>query len=212
MPLDPALLLAFLAAGIALNLTPGADMTFVAAQSLGRGPAAGLAAALGVGSGSLVHSTLAALGLATVVAASPWAFDAIRYMGAAYLIWMAVQMIRTPPRLGDGDGSASQGLGAAFRQGLLTNLANPKVIVFVLAFLPQFVDPARAPVGLQIFLLGIIFGVTGTLVLCAVALMGGRLRGLIKHHPRAPRLLGWISGTLLGGLAVALLLAGRRGA
>ncbi len=210
MPLDPPLLLAFLTAGIALNLTPGADMTFVAAQSLGRGREAGLAAALGVGSGAIVHSTLAALGLAALVAASPWTFDAIRYAGAAYLIWMAVQMIRTPPTFGDGGTSTSQSLGASFRQGLLTNLANPKVIVFVLAFLPQFVDPARASIGLQIFLLGILFGTTGTLILCAVALMGGRLRGLFAHHPLAPKLLGWVSGTLLGGLAIGLLLAGKR--
>lgn len=211
MPLDPALLLAFLAAGIALNLTPGADMTFVAAQSLGRGRASGVAAAIGVGSGSLVHTALAAVGLAAIVAASPWAFDVIRYLGAAYLIWMAVQMIRTPPTLSGTSEDAARSLWLSYRQGFITNLVNPKVIVFILAFLPQFVDPARAPVGVQIFLLGLIFTTTGTLVLCAVALMGGRLRGLIAHHPLAPRALAWISGTLLGSLAIGLLLAGRRG-
>lgn len=210
MPLDPALLLAFLAAGIALNLTPGADMTFVAAQSLGRGRAAGLAAAVGVGTGGLVHTGFAALGLAALVAASPWAFDMIRYLGAAYLIWMAVQMFRAPPTLSDNSEDAAGSLWRSYRQGFLTNLFNPKVIVFVLAFLPQFVDPGRAPVGVQIFLLGVIFSMTGTLVLCAVALMGGRLRRLFAHHPLAPRVLGWVSGTLLGSLAIGLLLTGRR--
>lgn len=212
MPLDPTLFLAFVLAGIALNLTPGADMTFVAAQSLGKGREAGLAASLGVGAGGLLHTVFAALGLAALVAASPWLFDLIRYAGAAYLIWIAVSMIRNPPALHAEADKGAVSLWGSFRQGLLTNLLNPKVIVFVLAFLPQFVDPARAPVGLQILLLGAVFSMTGTLVLCAVALTGGHLRRFIAHHPRAPKWLGWISGTLIGGLAIGLLLSGKRAA
>lgn len=210
MPLDPALFLAFLAAGIALNLTPGADMTLIAAQSLGKGREAGLAASLGVGAGALTHAALAAVGLAALVAASPWMFDVIRYAGAAYLIWMAVLMIRKPPEFGSDVARGRANHWTSFRQGMLTNLLNPKVIVFVLAFLPQFVDPARAPVGLQILLLGAIFALTGTMILCAVALTGGQLRRFVSHHPCAPKWLSWMSGTLIGGLAIGLLLSGRR--
>ena len=97
----------------------------------------------------------------------------------------------------------------AFRQGFFTNLLNPKVIVFILAFLPQFVDPG-GEVGLQIFTLGCIFGVTGTSVLVLVALAGGHLGDTLKHHPLAGRAIGWISGTLIGALAIGLLASSRR--
>ncbi len=212
MPISLELLPAFLVAALALNLTPGADMTFVAAQSLSGGRPAGVAASLGVGLGAVVHSALAALGLAALVAAEPVAFDLIRYAGAAYLIWIAIQMIRTPPKLGDTNPNKTTSLARSFRQGLLTNLLNPKVIVFVLAFLPQFVDADTGAVGLQIFTLGCIFGFTGTSVLVLVALAGGHLGETLKHHPFAGRAIGWVSGTLIGGLAIGLLLSSRKAA
>jgi threonine/homoserine/homoserine lactone efflux protein len=212
MVIDVHLLLAFLAAALALNFTPGADMMFVTAQSLSGGRGTGIAAALGVGSGAVVHSALAALGLAALVAAEPVAFDVIRYAGAAYLIYVAVQMIRTPPRLDGGAAAPRTNLARAYAQGLTTNLLNPKVIVFVLAFLPQFANPASGSLAAQIFILGTLFGVTGTSVLIAVAFAGGRLRRAFAAHPFAGRALGWISGTLIGGLAIGLLLTSRRAA
>ncbi len=212
MVLDLQLLPAFLAAALALNLTPGADMMFVTAQSLSGGRGAGLAAALGVGTGAIVHAGLAALGLATLVAAEPIAFEIIRYAGAAYLVFIAVQMIRHPPVLERAEGSESTNLDRAFRQGLLTNLLNPKVIVFTLAFLPQFANPTLGGIGPQIFVLGLMFGASGTLVLIAVALAGGSLRTQLARHPLAGRIVAWISGTLIGGLAIGLLLAHRKAA
>lgn len=212
MALDLQLLPAFLAAALALNLTPGADMLFVTAQSLSGGRGAGLAAALGVGTGAVVHAGLAALGLAVLVAAEPLALEIIRYAGAAYLIWIAVQMIRTPPQLSGSAAAPRVSLVRAYAQGLTTNLLNPKVIVFVLAFLPQFANPALGSIGPQIFVLGLMFGASGTLVLIGVALAGGGLRTALSRHPLAARAIGWISGTLIGGLAIGLLMTSRRAA
>lgn len=144
MALDLQLSPAFLAAALALNLTPGADMLFVTAQSLSGGRGAGLAAALGVGTGAVVHAGLAALGLAVLVAAEPLAFEIIRYAGAAYLIWIAVQMIRTPPQLSGSAAAPRVSLVRAYAQGLTTNLLNPKVFVFVLAFLSSSRTPRWA--------------------------------------------------------------------
>lgn len=212
MLINPDLLPPFLLAATALGFTPGADMTFVAAQSLSSGRKAGGVAALGIILGLVIHSALAALGLAALVAAKPIAFEVIRYAGAAYLIYIAIEMIRKPPRLGEPAGAENGNLVRAFRRGLLTNLLNPKVIIFILAFLPQFVDPALGHIGLQIFVLGLLFGIPGVTALFLVALAGGHLRENLKAHPLTERIIGWVSGTLIGGLAIGLLLTSRKAA
>lgn len=210
MILNPDLLPAFFVAALALNFTPGADMMFVTAQSLSGGRSAGIAASIGVGTSATLHSALAGLGLAAIVAAAPLAFEFIRYAGAAYLIWVAIQIIRSPSQLGASQGNSATGLFRAYRQGFITNLLNPKVIIFILAFLPQFTDPARGNIGLQIFLLGVLFSVTGTLVLIGISFAGGRFRNALTAHPYAGRAVAWISGTIIGGLAIALLVSARR--
>ena len=194
--------LLFMAGALALNPTPGPDMTFVLAQSAHRGARAGLAAALGVGAGALFHMSLAAFGLAALFAAFPLAFDIVRYLGAAYLVWIALGMIRRPPHLGrDGKEPAR---GAVFRQGMLTNMLNPKVEMFFIAFLPQFVTPSAGPAWAQILILGIAFNISGTLVNCAVALGGGKLAHRLRANPRIGKILGWISGSVMLGLALRL--------
>ena len=194
----------FMLGAIALNLTPGPDMTFVLAQSAGRGTRAGLAAAFGIAAGSLIHLTLAVLGLAALLAVWPLAFDIVRYAGAAYLVWIAVGMIRHPPHLAAGDADGCRAI--AFRQGALTNITNPKVALFFIAFLPQFVTPGTAPAWLQILLLGISFNVSGTTVNCLVALGGGTLAGRMKRTP----IVGWLSASVMMGLALRLALPDRR--
>ena len=196
------LFLLFMAGALALNLTPGPDMTFVLAQSAHRGAKAGLAAALGVGAGALFHMSLAAFGLAALFAAVPLAFDIVRYLGAAYLVWIALGMIRRPPHLGRDDRQPAR--GAVFRQGMLTNMLNPKVAMFFIAFLPQFVTPDAGPAWAQILVLGIAFNISGTFINCAVALGGGKLAHRLRAHPRIGKILGWISGSVMLGLALRL--------
>jgi len=200
--IDPHFFVVFMAGAIALNLTPGPDMAFVLAQSAGRGPRVGVAAALGIGTGTLFHMTLAAFGLAALFAAFPLAFDIVRYAGAAYLVWIAIGMFRNPPHL---DGAAREkGAWSAFRQGVTTNVLNPKVAMFFIAFLPQFVSREAGPAWAQILLLGLAFDISGTLVNVAVAFGSGRLAQRLKSHPAIARTMGIISGSVMCALAVRL--------
>ncbi len=194
--------LTFLAAGIVLNLTPGSDVVFAVGSGLSGGPRAGAMAGLGVGLGGLWHAALAAVGVSTLLAASPLAFGALRWGGAAYLLWLALRAWR--------HGSISRGApgaarpGRAFRQGFLINATNPKVALFVLAFLPQFAHPDYGPVWLQILALGLSFSLTGTIITAAYGALAGSLGARLLRHGR---LLDRISALLFGGLAVKLVAA-----
>jgi threonine/homoserine/homoserine lactone efflux protein len=201
--------LLFMAGALALNITPGPDMTFVLAQATHRGTRAGIAAALGIGFGTLFHMTLAAFGLAALFAAFPLAFDVVRYAGAAYLVWIAIGMIRNPPYL-SASGKGEDSVRTAFRQGIVTNIFNPKVAIFFIAFLPQFVAKDAGPAWLQILVLGICFDIGGTLVNCLVAFGSGRLADRLKANPLIGRIMGWISASVMLGLAVRLAWSERR--
>ncbi|MGH6884188.1 LysE family translocator [Hypericibacter sp.] len=206
---DLATLLPFLAAALALNLTPGADMTMVLAQSLGRGRSAGVWAAFGVAGGSLIHSLLAAFGVSALLQQSETAFLIVKYAGAAYLLYLAwraatdrsgpLQAALLPPRRAH----------RAFLDGVVTNLFNPKVALFILAFLPQFVDPARGSVAGQILFLGLLFNIGGTSVLLAVALSASAARERILSSRRAVLALRWITASLFVGLAARIALSER---
>jgi threonine/homoserine/homoserine lactone efflux protein len=200
--IDPHLFLLFMAGTIALNLTPGPDMAFVLAQSASGGARRGVAAALGIGGGTLFHMGLAAFGLTALFAAWPLAFDIIRYAGAAYLLWIAIGMIRHPPHLRAAPRETSA--WSAFRRGVLTNVMNPKVAMFFIAFLPQFVSRHAGPTWVQILILGLAFNASGTLVNSLVAFGGGRLSERLKQNPAMGRAMGWFSGGVMSALALKL--------
>jgi threonine/homoserine/homoserine lactone efflux protein len=201
LPVDPLVLAAFIPAGLALNLTPGADMMFVLAQGLRGGPRAGMAANLGIAAGCAAHVLIAALGLAALLQTHPAAFEALRWAGVAYLLWLALRAFRTRPPL-PGQALAAP-LPRIFREALVVNLLNPKVALFILAFLPQFVEAAR-PVLPQFLTLGAVFCATGLLVNGAVALMAGRLGGVLSGNARVARGLNLVSGGVFGALALRL--------
>jgi threonine/homoserine/homoserine lactone efflux protein len=192
----------FLAAGLALNLTPGPDMLYVAARGASEGRAAGVVSALGIGAGTLVHVTLVAAGLAALLAAVPVAYLALRLGGAAYLIYLGVRALRGSPHASVAP-LAPAPLGTIFRQGVVTNVLNPKVALFFLAFLPQFVDPARGNPALQIVALGLLFDVSGTLVNLAVALASSRIASRLRGA-QAPGGTGRVIQRVTGGLFIAL--------
>jgi len=196
---DPALLVAFIGAGLLLNLTPGADFVFVSASGIAGGPRMGMAAALGINIGVAVHVGMAAAGLSALLIAYPAAYDVIRYAGAAYLAWLAIQAWRAAGELGEG--RAAQSVWRAVRRGFVTNVLNPKTALFIFAFIPQFTDPAIGPVGLQILLLGAIFLIVGF----AFSLSLGAAAGLFAHVLKArAKLLGRVSSVMFGGLAARL--------
>ena len=194
----------FLAAGLALNLTPGPDMLYVAARGAGEGRPAGIVSALGIGVGTLVHIALVAAGLAALLAAVPVAYMALRLGGAAYLVWLGVKALRAAP----GDGAVAElppaPLGAIFRQGVITNVLNPKVALFFLAFLPQFVDPARGDPALQVIVLGLLFDVSGTLVNLTVALASSRVAARLRSTSGTTRFVQRATGVLFIGLGARL--------
>lgn len=163
-------LLAFAASGILLNLTPGADVMFATASGMAGGPRAGVAAGAGVGLGGFWHVGLAALGVSALLAAHPAAMTALRWFGAGYLFYLAYASWTAGPAQST---TASPHLAKAFWRGFVTNALNPKVALFVLAFLPQFTDAARGPVWQQILILGAVFTVTGAAITACYGAIAG---------------------------------------
>jgi threonine/homoserine/homoserine lactone efflux protein len=200
---EKAAFLAFLIAAFALNLAPGPDMLYVIGRSVGQGCKAGIVSSLGVFVGCWVHILAAAFGIAALLRSSPVAFNAVRYAGAAYLIYLGVKMLAQKTDLYSQQLKATS-LKSIFRQGVITNVLNPKVAIFFLAFLPQFVDARRGNVVLQILLLGLIFNVGGTLVNLAVAYAGGTLGELLRRNQSIARLQRRFTGLIFVGLGLRL--------
>lgn len=207
MPVDPSLLAAYLLAVLVLIVTPGPDMIFAVGQTLAGGPRRGWAATGGIMLGACCHVALAAAGVSAAIAASPALFDALRLAGAAYLLWIGAQAMRAA-LCGGGllirPGDPRAGLGAAFRQGLLTNLTNPKVGLFFLAFLPQFADPARSPVWLQMLILGPLLPILALPAYWGLIAGAARVAGALREG-RAERWLDAVAGMLFLGLGLRLL-------
>ncbi len=205
MPISPDLFLAYLVAAWVLILTPGPDMLFVLGQTLAGGPRRGWAAMFGIVTGAMAHVMLAVSGVAALVAASPVLFQALQLLGAAYLIWLGAQALRAAWQ---GGGALKPAAPArdAWRDGLVTNLTNPKVALFFLAFLPQFVDPARGPAWLQMMILGPL------LPLMALPAYGLLIMGAARVVARisaASRWLDAVAGVLFLGLGLRILMGAR---
>jgi threonine/homoserine/homoserine lactone efflux protein len=195
----------FLASCILLNITPGPDTFYILGRTMAQGRAAGIASALGISAGSIIHTVAAALGLSAILAASATAFLAVKLIGAAYLIYLGGQLLFSR---GTGvvipTGFSSTTFRAAFRQGLITNVLNPKVALFFLAFMPQFVSPDASAKFTALLVLGLCFVFTGTiwcmvLAWCA-SFLGARLRG----NPVVATVINRTVGALFIALGVQL--------
>ncbi|MBF5044547.1 LysE family translocator [Aggregicoccus sp. 17bor-14] len=208
---DPTNLLLFMGATLALNVTPGPDMLYVIARSASEGRRAGVASALGIAGGTVFHTLAVVLGLSSLLLAVPFAYDAVRLGGAAYLVYLGLRAILRPAGASAGTQRvAPASLWAIFRQGVVTNVLNPKVALFFLAFLPQFVDPARGRVPLQLLLLGVLFNASGTLVNLAVALAASGAGRWGRARVGGSALLQRLTGVVFVGLGVRLALQQRR--
>jgi threonine/homoserine/homoserine lactone efflux protein len=196
----------FVAASLALNLAPGPDMTYVAARALAQGRRAGIISALGIGVGCFFHIGAAALGIAVLLQTVPQAYAIVRIVGAAYLIYLGFGLMRRAGRESEAAPLDKTSEWKIFREGVITNVLNPKVALFFLAFLPQFVEPGSGPVGLQTLALGIFFDLQGTtvnIIVACVAAAAGRALESVRRS-------GWmdrVSGTILIGLGVRLAFA-----
>ncbi|MES0864589.1 LysE family translocator [Ruegeria sp. SCPT10] len=199
--IETVTLLTFIPAALLLNLTPGADMMFCFGQGLRSGAKPALAASAGISAGSFVHVLLAGLGLGAVVSTIPWVFDVIRWVGVAYLLYLAWDAFRNGNLPIENDVKPTR---MAFRDGMVVNLTNPKVILFVLAFIPQFVDPASGSILVQFLIFGMIIALGGFVVNGLVGVFAGGAGKVLVSNPRASRIMGWVTGGIFTALAVRL--------
>lgn len=197
----------FLAAAVVLLVTPGPAVLYIVGRSIEQGRSAGIVSTLGVAAGSLVHVIAAALGISALLLSSALAFGVVKYVGAAYLVYLGLRRLlgrdaATRPVM------PRAGLGSIFYQGALVNLLNPKTALFFFAFLPQFVDPVRGSVAEQIFALGAIFVAMGIVSDGAYALLAGGVGEWLRRRPAVLGLQRYLVGGLFVGLGLSAAFAG----
>jgi threonine/homoserine/homoserine lactone efflux protein len=203
-------LLIFVSTAALLLAIPGPAVLYIVGRSIGQGRNAGLVSALGIGVGTLIHTAAAAVGLSALLVSSATAFSVVKYLGAAYLVYLGIQRLRSKESLAAvSDTSAPQGtLARVFSQGIVVNVLNPKTALFFFAFLPQFIDPARGHVATQILCLGILFAAMGTTSDSLWALFSGSVAGWLRNNQRWMRNERYVSGGILISLGVATAFAG----
>jgi threonine/homoserine/homoserine lactone efflux protein len=208
--IETSSLLLFMAAGLMLNLTPGPDMLYVATRSVNQGQKAGVVSALGIGAGSIVHCLAAAFGISAVLMYSATAFMIVKFAGAAYLIYLGIKTLFTKQNALGAQTLEPVSLQKMFWQGVITNILNPKVALFFLAFLPQFVNVEKGNTALQILFLGTIFNISGTTVNMLVGLFFGYTGQRLMSNPKIAIIQRWVTGSVFLALGARLAFAERK--
>lgn len=200
----------FVVAGVLLNLVPGQDTFYILGSSIAQGRRVGLASALGISAGCIVHTLGAALGLSAILATSAAAFTLVKLAGAAYLVYLGIRYLTGPAHGISSPGpTAARDAWKAFRQGVITNVLNPKVALFFLAFLPQFIDPESQYKIAAFLALGLTFVATGTVWCLFLAIAAASVRRFFTGHPKAFTRLSQAAGTLFVVLGARLALSER---
>jgi threonine/homoserine/homoserine lactone efflux protein len=210
---DASALALFTVAAITLLVIPGPSVLYIVTRSVDQGRAAGLASVCGVHVGTLVHVAAAALGLSALLVSSATAYNAVRWLGAAYLVWLGVRRLLARDAevaAGAGPEARRHGLGRVFAQGVVVNVLNPKTALFFFAFLPQFVDVARGSVRLQVVVFGVAFVLLGLVSDGAYALLASTGAGWLRRRPGVAKASRVVSGGVLISLGVTTALAGSR--
>jgi len=202
----------FLVAGILLNLTPGNDTIFILTKSIAQGKKAGILSVLGIATGSLIHTTLAALGLSIIIAKSVLAFTIVKYAGAAYLLYIGFRMLIDRSKFDTTIPTSAKKINALkiYRDAVLTNVLNPKVAMFFIAFLPQFINPDFQASIIPFMLLGITFTITGTIWCLILANFSSFLFLKLRNNPRFSTWLNKVCGAVLIGLGIKIALTSRK--
>jgi threonine/homoserine/homoserine lactone efflux protein len=195
---------AFFIASVLLGIAPGPDNLFVLTQSALHGKLSGIMVVSGLCTGLLVHTGAVALGVAVIFQASALAFTMLKLAGAGYLVYLAWGVFRATPEKISMTGGQDNSLGVLYRRGIIMNVTNPKVSIFFLAFLPQFADPNRGPISLQMVLLGGIFIIATILVFGSAALIGGTLGDWLNRSEYAQKVMNRVAGSVYIGLALKL--------
>jgi threonine/homoserine/homoserine lactone efflux protein len=205
---EPSTIALFVVAAVALLVTPGPAVLYIVARSVEQGRWAGLVSALGVHVGTLVHVAAAALGLSALLVSSALAFNVVKYLGAVYLVYLGIRRLLAPAAAAESAAAPPRSLRRLFAQGIVVNILNPKTALFFLAFLPQFVDPARGQVGGQILVLGLMFVVLGVVSDGLYAVLAGAAGGWLKRDGRVLRAERYITGSVFVGLGLTAAFAG----
>ncbi|MBI9045929.1 MAG: LysE family translocator [Anaerolineaceae bacterium] len=198
----------FIMAALVLLITPGPAVLFIIARSLKQGRMAGFISALGVGLGSVIHVIFAALGLSTLLVQSALIFGVIKYLGAAYLIYLGIHTLTSKMDTADIKNLQKMSYSQIFRQGFIVNLLNPKVALFFLSFLPQFVDPARGAAAQQIIILGTVFVGMAILSDSMYAVVAGTTRQLFSGNLLVARIQKYLAGTIYIALGFTAIFSG----
>jgi threonine/homoserine/homoserine lactone efflux protein len=206
--LDPATLIAPFLATLALVLAPGPAVLFIITRGVNQGRRAGLASAAGIATGGLVHVAGAALGLSALLASSAVAFSLVKYLGAAYLIYLGIRTLLTAPELAHSVAAERHGLHRLYAQGIVVQAFNPKVALFFLAFLPQFIDPHRGSVAMQSLLLGAMFILIGLCTDSTYALLAGTLGGWLRQQRAFAAVQRYVAGVVFVGLGLTTAFTG----
>jgi threonine/homoserine/homoserine lactone efflux protein len=204
-------LLFFITAAAILLAIPGPAVLYITSRSIAHGRNAGLVSALGVGVGTLVHTAAAAVGLSALLVSSATAFSVVKYLGAAYLVFLGIQRLRSKESFASSSNDPDAprtSLARVFGQGIVVNILNPKTALFFFAFLPQFIDPSRGHVAMQIASLGVLFAVMGTTSDSLWAIFSGSVAGWLRSDPRWMRNERYVSGGILISLGLATAFAG----
>jgi threonine/homoserine/homoserine lactone efflux protein len=197
----------FFAGALIMLLTPGPAVLYIVARSVDQGRRAGIVSVLGIQTGALVHVVAATLGLSAILLTSALAFDLVKYLGAAYLIYLGVKSLLSKTPASGGDVVERRSLRAIYRQGVVVAILNPKTALFFFAFLPQFVDPARGSVPLQFLLLGLMFVAMASCTDGSYALLSGTAGSWLKRNPQFLRAQKYVTGTVYIGLGLVTALA-----
>ncbi|KAB0681225.1 LysE family translocator [Aureimonas leprariae] len=204
-------LAAFTLAAIVLAITPGPDMTLFVGRTLAQGKRAGVAAFAGACTGSMVHTTLAALGLSALLAASPTAFTVLKLAGALYLAWLAVQAIRHGSSFNlDAALDRDRSIGANVLTGIGINLLNPKIILFFVTFLPTFISASDPHAAGKLFFLGFYFILVSAPICIGIIFVASRVATTLKRQPRVMRTIDYVFASVFSGFAVSILLTPSR--
>lgn len=198
----------YICMSLSIILIPGPDMIFVLTQSISSGIKAGVRTILGSLSGTFIHTLLAAFGLSIIVQKSPFVFEVIKYGGAVYLLYLAIRSFREKSKPAQLEPDDAQ-LKGFFRKGFITNIANPKMPIFFLTFLPQFVHVGTGDESFQIFFLGLIFIIETFIVFFIVSLFSSRLRDKLSGNALVSNIINYFKGTIFAGLGIKLLLLSR---
>src|SRR5262245_55403337 len=209
---SPEVFAAFAVASLALLVVPGPSVLYIVTRSIDQGRSAGLVSVLGIHTGSVVHVAAAALGVSAILASSAIAFGVVKYVGAAYLVWLGIRMIRERHEERPTGPVRGRSLGRVYAQGVVVNVLNPKTALFFLAFLPQFVDVSRGGVTAQIVILGLTFIGLGFVSDGSYALVAARVSRRLSKRPRSEpgALRRWLPGLTLIGLGIVSAVSGKR--